>query len=184
MQQRFFYEGEGITADYRVGGDMKSGPIRSLSDPKSLRDGFYPDVYRDRYEFALTLDEDGNWDYSGFVFVGGQYAGTLNNEFGYGAEHWNSLILSHAYYLAVEGGTQRTRGVTVEGIGGANREEMERIFFRAMRDLMPASSSLPIAAEVFRQAAADLAPGSDVERAIGQALRAVGLGPSREGPQQ
>ena len=109
----FFYEGEGTTADYRVGGDMKSGPIRSLSDPKSLRDGFYPDVYRDRYEFALTLDEDGNWGYSGFVFVGGQYVGTrTEDEFGYGADHWNSLILSHAYYLAVEGGTHRTSGVT------------------------------------------------------------------------
>ena len=181
----FFYEGEGATADYRVGGDTKSGPIRSLSDPKSLRDGFYPDVYGDRYEFALTLDEDGNWDYSGFVFVGGQYVRTLReDEFGYGADHWNSLILSHAYYLAVEGGTHRTSGVTVEGIGGANREEMERIFFRAIRDLMPAAASLPIAAEVLRQAAADLAPGSDAERAIDQALRAVGMAPDREGFQQ
>ena len=135
--------------------------------------GFYPDVYRDRYEFALTLDEDGNWGYSGFVFVGGQYVRTLReDEFGYGADHWNSLILSHAYYLAVE------------GIGGANREEMERILLRAMRDLMPAAASLPIAAEVLRQAAADLAPGSDAERAIDQALRAVSLGPSREGHQQ
>ena len=110
----------------------KRGPIRSLSDPKSLRDGFYPDVYRDRYEFALTLDEDENWDYSGFVFVDGQYIDSTD-DFGYGAEHWNSLILSHAYYLAVEGGTHRTNGMTVEGIGGTNREEMERIFFHAMR---------------------------------------------------
>ena len=181
----FFYEGEGTTADYRVGGDTKSGPIRSLSDPKSLRDGFYPDAYRARYEFALTLDEDGNWDYSRFVFVGGQYVSSLTeDEFGYGADHWNSLILSHAYYLAVEGGTHGTSGVTVEGIGGANREGMERIFFRAMRDLMPAAASLPIAAEVLRQAAADLAPGSDAERAIDQALRAVGLPPNREEDQQ
>ena len=106
---------------------------------------------------------------SGFVFVGGQYVAlSPEAEFGYGADHWNSLILSHAYYLAVEGGTHRTSGVTVEGIGGANREEMERIFFRAMRDLMPAAASLPIAAEVLRQAAADLAPGSDAERAIDQ----------------
>ncbi len=181
----FFYEGEGATADYRVGGDTKRGPIRSLSDPKSLRDGFYPDVYRDRYEFALTLDEDEFWDYSGFVFLDGQYAGTLNNEFGYGAEHWNSLILSHAYYLAVEGGTHRNSGITVEGIGGANREVMERIFFHAMQDLMPAAVSLPIAAAVLRQAAVDLAPGSAAERALDQALHAVGLPPpDTEGPQE
>ena len=179
----FFYESQGTTADYRVGGDTKGGPIRSMSDPKSLRDGFYPDVYRDRYQFALTLDEEEFWDFSPFVFVDGGYIGSAK-DFGNGGEHWNSLILSHAYYLAVEGGTHRTSGVTVEGIGGANREEMERIFFHAMRDLMPASASLPIAAEVLRQAAVDLAPGSAAEQAIDQALRAVGLPPNREGFQQ
>ena len=179
----FFYESQGATADYLVGGETKRGPIRSLSDPKSLRDGFYPDVYRDRYEFALTLDEDENWDYSGFVFVDGQYIDSTD-DFGYGAEHWNSLILSHAYYLAVEGGTHRTNGMTVEGIGGTNREEMERIFFHAMRDLMPAAASLPIAAAVLRQAALGLAPGSEAERALDQALHAVGLPPDTEGLQE
>ena len=174
---------QGATADYLVGGETKRGPIRSLSDPKSLRDGFYPDVYRDRYEFALTLDEDENWDYSGFVFVDGQYIDSTD-EFGYGADHWNSLILSHAYYLAVEGGTHRTNGMTVEGIGGADREEMERIFFHAMRDLMPAAAALPIAAAVLRQAALDLAPGSEAERALDQALHAVGLPPDTEGLQE
>ena len=79
----FFYESQGATADYLVGGETKRGPIRSLSDPKSLRDGFYPDVYRDRYEFALTLDEDENWDYSGFVFVDSQYIDSTD-DFGYG----------------------------------------------------------------------------------------------------
>ena len=177
----FFYESQGAAADYLVGGHTKRGPIRSLSDPKSLRDSFYPDVYRDRYEFALTLDEDESWDYSGFVFVDGRYVDSAD-EFGYGGEHWNSLILSHAYYLAVEGGTHRTSGMTVEGIGGANREEMERIFFHAMRDLMPAAASLPIAATVLRQAAVDLAPGSTAERALDQALRAVGLPPRSVGP--
>ncbi len=179
----FFYESQGATADYLVGGETKRGPIRSLSDPKSLRDGFYPDVYRDRYEFALTLDEDENWDYSGFVFVDGQYIDSTD-DFGYGGHHWNSLILSHAYYLAVEGGTHRTNGMTVEGIGGANREEMERIFFHAMRDLMPAAAALPIAAAVLRQAAVDLAPGSEAERALDQALHAVGLPPDTEGLQE
>ena len=95
--------------------------------------------------------------------------------FGYGGDHWNSLILSHAFYLAVEGGTHRSSGMTVEGVGGANRAEIERIFFRAMRDLMPATASLPIAAAVIRQSAADVAPGGDAGRAVDEALRAVGL---------
>ena len=174
----FFYEDEGVSADYLVGGDFKDGPARSLVDPKSVQDGFFPDVYRDRYEFALTLDETFGPDYSGFVFVDGQYFGSLgpNGEgFGYGGDHWNSLILSHAFYLAIEGGTHRTSGVTVDGVGGANRAQMEDIFFRAMRDLMPAASSLPIAAAAIRQAAADLALGGDAQRAVEQALHAVGL---------
>ena len=171
----FYYEDEGASADYLVGGDFKGGPIRSMIDPSFTDD---PDTYLDRFEFALTLDEDEFWDYSGHLFVRGEYFRTLRNDgFGYGGDHWNSLILSHAFYLAVEGGTHRTSGMTVDGGGEANREEIERIFFRAMRDLMPAMASLPIAAALIRQSAADLAPGSDAQRAIDQALRAVGLAP-------
>ena len=176
----FFYEDEGVSADYVVGGDFKEGPIRSMADPKSVRDGFYPDVYRDRYEFALTLDETLGPDYSGFVFVRGRYFGSLgpNGEsFGYGGSHWNSLILSHAFYLAVEGGTHGASGTTVDGVGGDNRAQVEDIFFRAMRYLMPAMGSLPVAAAVLRQSAADLDPGGDAQRAVDQALLAVGLAP-------
>ena len=174
----FYYEDEGASADYLQGAEFKEGPIRSLVDPKSLRNGFYPDAYADRYEFALTRGGAFEWDYSGHLFVRGEYFGTLRNDgFGYGGDHWNSLILSHAFYLAIEGGTHRTSGRTVEGGGDANRAEIEHIFFRAMRDLMPAMASLPIAAAVLRQSAADLAPGSESERAIDQALRAVGLAP-------
>ena len=172
----FYYEDEGASADYLQGAEFKEGPIRSLVDPKSLRNGFYPDAYADRYEFALTRGGAFEWDYSGHIFVRGEYSRTLRNDgFGYGGDHWNSLILSHAFYLAIEGGTHRTSGMTVEGVGGANRAEIEHIFFRAMRDLMPATASLPTAAAVIRQSAADLAPGSDAQRAIDQALRAVGL---------
>ena len=171
----FYYEDEGASADYLVGGDFTEGPIRSMIDPGFSRD---PDSYLDRFEFALTRGGAIEWDYSGHVFVRGEYFGTLrNNAFGYGGDHWNSLILSHAFYLAIEGGPHRTSGMTVDGVGGANRAEVEAIFFRAMRNLMPAMASLPTAAAVIRQSAADLAPGSDAARAVDQALRAVGLGP-------
>ena len=171
----FYYQDEGVSADYLVGGDFAEDPIRSLIDPGFSKD---PDNYLDRFEFALTLRDGEFWDFSGHVFVRGEYFGTLrDNRFGYGGDHWNSLILSHAFYLAIEGGTHRTSGMTVAGASDANREEIERIFFRAMRDLMPAMATLPIAAALIRQSAADLAPGSDAQRAIEQALRAVGLGP-------
>ena len=167
----FHYEDEGASADYLVGGDLQE-PVRSMRAPHVFGD---PDFYEDRFEFALTRGPLG-WEYSGHVFVHGEYDFSFpNNAFGYGADHWNSLILSHAFYLAVEGGTHRSSGMRVEGVGGANRADVEDIFFRAMRDLMPATASLPIAAAVIRQAAFDLAEGKAAERAVDQALRAVGL---------
>ena len=33
--------------------------------------------------------------------------------------HFNSTILSHAFYLAIEGGTNRTSGQSVQGVGAA-----------------------------------------------------------------
>lgn len=174
----FHYEDEGVSADYLVGSDFKDGPIRSMVDPKSVRDGFHPDAYRDRYEFALMRGGAFEWDYSGFLFVDGQYFGHFRDDsFGYGGDHWNSLILSHAFYLAIEGGTHRTSGMTVTGVGGANRAQVEDIFFRAMRVHMPAMATLPIAAALIRQSAADLDPGGAAQRAVDQALRAVGLTP-------
>ncbi len=171
----FFHRDAGASADYLVGADHDFGPIRSLVDPRSVRG--YPDAYGDRFEFALMRDEEsGFWDYSGFRFSGGRFVGDTGRCC-YGAQHWNSLILSHAFYLAIEGGTHRTSGMTVEGVGGANRAEIERIFFRAMTDLMPAATSLPQAADAIRQSAADLAAGGDAQRAVDQALRAVGLAP-------
>ena len=135
----------------------------------------YPDAYGDRYEFPLLwVVEDKFVTYSQFVFLNGRFAFALSR-LNYGGQHWNSTILSHAFYLAIEGGTHRTSGMTVEGVGGDNRAEIERIFFRAITELIPARASLPIAAAVIRQAAFDLAPGSDAQRAVHRALRAVGL---------
>ena len=168
----FFHRDAGAAADYAVAGDRVFGPLRPLADPASYH---YPDTYRDRFEFALTRDESGFWDYSGFVFVDGRFLYSDDYFSGYGGAHWNSLILSHAFYLAIEGGTHRTSGLTVEGVGGSNRADIERIFFRAMTELMPAATSLPMAATVIRQSAADLAAGSAAQRAVEQALRAVGL---------
>lgn len=73
----------------------------------------------------------------------------------------------------------RSTGLNVEGVGNADRAEVERIFFRAMTELMPPAATLPLAAEAIRQAAADLDPGGEAQRAVGQALRAVGLPPAQ-----
>ena len=192
----FFHEDNGATADYLQGSDQTLGPIRSLADPGSLSvvGGLhhpYPDAYSGRYEFALaraltTTNPEGSgprgadtmlWDYTGLVFVDGRFVFALGGP-GYGGEHWNSTILSHAFYFAVEGGANRTTGLTATGVGDAGRDEVERIFFRALTDLMPQAATLPLAAAAIRQAAADLDPGGAAQRAVEQALLAVGLPPA------
>ena len=178
----FFHEDAGAAADYLVEGDQELPVLRSTADPRSVPLSprvpqlLYPDAYGDRYEFALIEIDEDFVTFSPFVFVDRQFVYALSG-LGYGGEHWNSTILSHAFYLAIEGGTHRTSGMTVEGVGGDNRAEIERIFFRAITELIPARASLPIAAAVIRQSAFDLAPGGNALRAVDQALRTVGLGP-------
>ena len=47
-------------------------------------------------------------------------------------------------------------GLVVQGVGAANRGQIEHVFFRAMTEIMPSSASLPIAADVLLQSAIDL----------------------------
>ena len=90
--------------------------------------------------------------------------------------HFNSTIVSHAFYLAVEGGVNRTSGVGVQGVGAANREQIERVFYRAFVFLLPSSATFSTARAATIQAARDLyGSGSAPERAVTQAWAAVGV---------
>jgi bacillolysin len=101
-----------------------------------------------------------------------RFTGTEDN----GGVHINSTIVSHAYYLSVEGGTNRTSGLTVQGIGGANREQMEKVYYRAFTQLMPANSTFSTARAATIQAAQDLyGANSAAERAVTQSWTAVGV---------
>jgi bacillolysin len=93
-----------------------------------------------------------------------------------GDPHSNSTIASHAFYLSIEGGTNRTSGRSVQGVGAANREQIEKAFFRALTSLMPSSSTFALTRVATIQAARDLyGAGSAAERAITQAWDAVGV---------
>ncbi len=101
-----------------------------------------------------------------------RYLGTTDN----GGVHINSGIANHAFYLAVEGGTNRTSGQTVTGVGNANREKIEKTFFRAFTTMLPASATFSVARAATIQAARDLyGAGSDVERAVTDAWTACGV---------
>ena len=167
-------------ADYLVGEDI-GWTIRSLDDPGSITLGNtsipFPDAYGGLAQFVMGRFEDTGRFF--FLPVGSVDGGrTIISLPGTdsGGVHWNATILGHAFYLAIEGGRNRTTGITVTGVGGANRQDVERVFFRAMTELMPASTSFGITAATVRQSAIDLfGAGSGVFTSVHQALVAVGL---------
>jgi len=147
----FFFQppGDGLLqADYRLGEDViRPGGLRSMADPQAYGD---PDhVSKARF---LGSDIDG------------------------GGVHTNSAIASHAFYLAVEGGRNRTSGRTVRGVGGERRDQIEKAFYRAFVFLLPPSADFHTARATTLQSARDLyGPGSDAARAIAEAWTAVGV---------
>ena len=93
-----------------------------------------------------------------------------------GGVHTNSGIPNHAFYLAVEGGTNRTSGLSVQGVGASNREQIEKVFYRAFTQLLTSNATFAVARVATIQAARDLYAGnSAVERAVAQAWAAVGV---------
>ena len=78
--------------------------------------------------------------------------------------------------LAIEGGTNRTSGLSVTGVGQGNRDQIEKVFYRAFAQLMPSNATYAVARAVTIQAARDLyGAGSAAERAVTQAWTAVGV---------
>ena len=101
-----------------------------------------------------------------------RYTGVEDN----GGVHINSSIPNHAFYLAVEGGTNRTSGAAVTGVGAANREQIERVFYRAFTQMLPSNATFSLARGATLQAARDLyGAGSPAERSVQQAWSAVGV---------
>jgi len=145
----FFYQpiGDGLLkADYLIGEDVVT--------PGGIRSLANPGMFGDPDHYSK------------------RFIGAADN----GGVHTNSTIASHAYYLAIEGGTNRTSGLSVQGVGVANREQIEKTFYRAFTQLMPSNATFSVARTVTIQAARDLyGAGSAVERAVTQAWTAVGV---------
>lgn len=90
--------------------------------------------------------------------------------------HINSSIVNHAFYLAIEGGTNRTSGRAVAGVGAGNRVQIERAFYRAFTQLLPGNAGFVTARLATIQSARDLyGANSAAERAITQAWDATGV---------
>jgi bacillolysin len=145
----FFFQPAGsgsLHADYDVGEDV----VR----PGGIRSMSNPGVFGDPDHYSQ------------------RFLGSADN----GGVHINSGISNQAFYLSIEGGTNRTSGITVQGVGGANREQMEKVFYRAFTQLMPANSTFSVARAATIQAARDLyGADSPAERAVTAAWTAVGV---------
>jgi bacillolysin len=101
-----------------------------------------------------------------------RFTGTADN----GGVHSNSGIANNAFYLAIEGGTNRTSGLSVQGVGGGNREQIERVFYRAFTQMLPANATFSVARAATIQSARDIfGSNSAAERAVTQAWTAVGV---------
>jgi thermolysin len=145
----FFFQPTGsgpLKADYRVGEDVIT--------PGGLRSMDDPALFGDPDHYSR------------------RFLGTSDN----GGVHINSAIANQAFYLAVEGGTNRTSGLAVQGVGGANREQIEKAFYRAFTQMLPSNATFSVARAATAQAARDLyGANSAAERAVTQAWTAVGV---------
>src|SRR5262249_40851403 len=55
-------------------------------------------------------------------------------------EHALAGVPNQAFYLAIEGGRNRTSGLSVQGVGATNREQIEKTFYRAFTTKLVPSS--------------------------------------------
>lgn len=188
----FFYQSAGsgpLKADYLMGEDITNfGPNRSLTNPASISITHdsgtigYPDHVSKMLNYALlvsggTAANPTSVTFSPIAFSNGNAVFFLNSgSTDGGGVHLNSTVFSHAFYLAIEGGRNATSGLLVTGVGAANRAQIEKVFFRAITQLMPNNPNLQTAAAVAIQAAVDLyGAGSPAAQAVTQAMTAVGL---------
>jgi Zn-dependent metalloprotease len=92
-----------------------------------------------------------------------------------GYEYDNMSIASHAFYLAIEGGTNRTSGLAVPGVGAANRQLIEKCFYRGFTSLTSQATFGLARRRTIESAQVLYGSGSAAERAITQAWNAVGV---------
>ncbi len=186
----FFHQPAGtgpLRADYKLGEDVTGfGPNRAADVPASLTalpSGLgnlaYPDHALRAFSFLAAVTQGTSTNPTAvtllpWVLQGNQLAVVPTPDGG--GVHVNATVLSHAFYLAIEGGRNATSGITVQGVGAANRAQVDRAFFRAMTLLMPNVPSMSVAAQATVQGAVDLyGANSAAAVAVRQAMQAVGL---------
>jgi len=151
----FFFQAAGYgyqRAEWWEGEDTKKsfGPSRDLSNPHSQlifsdSDLRYPDHMSDKLNIS--------WDNGGV--------------------HINMTIATHWYYLLANGGTNRTSGISVSGIGV---DDAEKIAYRGWVYYLGPNSNFGSARSATYQAAVDIfGASSNQARRVADAWTAVGV---------
>jgi bacillolysin len=155
----FFFQPAGTgqrKGDYLIGEDVVTAAVFGALD--GIRSMANPALFGqpDHYSKLVLLPPDDEHDNGGV--------------------HINSGIPNQAFYLAIEGGTNRTSGIRVQGVGASNREQIEKVFYRAFAQLMPSSANFSMARAITLRAAQDLyGLGSAPYNAVRDAWTAVGV---------
>ena len=146
----FFHAARGnglpYALNYTIGDTVLPGGLRDMAEPENVR-------YKPNHYSARRI---GTWD-NGYV-------------------HTNSTIVSHAFYLAIEGGENRTSGLSVQGVGPGRRADIERAFFRAFVYMLPENATMSMA----RTATISAGVTYGAEAAIRDAWDAVGVNANQE----
>jgi bacillolysin len=146
VQMADWWEGEDYRKPFQAGRDL-SDPARLIFE--TSMGWHYPDHMTKYYDFTPY----NYWDNNGV--------------------HINQAIVTHAYYLLCQGGTNKTSGRTVGGIGVAKGE---KIFYRAWVNYLAPASTFSNARAACMQAAIDIyGAGSTEVGRVNEAFLAVGV---------
>jgi thermolysin len=147
-----WFLGEDLTFQF----DPPRNALRSMENPSIFCHGFLgcdPDNYRRLFNPPSCNDANDNC-----------------------GVHINSGIANQAFYLLVQGGTNRTSGLAVAGLGFANRERAERIFYRGFTAYLTPSARFADARRATIRAAQELFGDGSAEAAqTAAAWTAVGV---------
>jgi Zn-dependent metalloprotease len=136
-------------ADWFLGEDLTfvfdppHNALRSLENPSLFCHGGFgcdPDNYRKLFNPPSCSDSNDNC-----------------------GVHINSGIANQAFYLLVQGGRNRTSGISVTGLGFASRERAEKIFYRGFTAYLTPSARFADARRATIRAADDLFGAGSVE---------------------
>jgi thermolysin len=173
-----------VAHEYTHGVSDYSSHLASTGDPRSLSEAF-SDMMATAVEYSFRPNR-ANYVIGEDVVTGGLRSLSDPGAYG-GVDHYskrgpsvgyeypNSTIASHAFYLAIEGGTNRTSKLAVQGVGSGNREQVEKAFYRGFTSLTSQATFGQARARTVESARVLYGAGSAAERAVTQAWDAVGV---------